>query len=1004
MTMNCRPKILFFQWIAWFFLVLSTVPCNAVDDGFSRAATLGGKDIFYAPSGIMPQQRTGASLVPEREWMSHVEAMTLLAELYLRTQKPEHLRRVSGLLDIIETREPRPTQARILRIRLASALGRRHEVRALADQYLENEEFQPAAFIEIADIHASLGWFDRCRDIYLTVLDRVQGDDRDRLELQYAERTILWGDFNAGEAVFREALRKDEGNDPLRLQLARNLMAQQRFEEARNHLERILRTEDDRKTTVRTQAMVDWINTGLLEKDLDRAAADMDEVAARHGFPGEILLTGAKAYLEAGRLEDARELYLDALSRDEYRVGALMGLGAIALRMGEGEEAARYFQMVEENPEAYPPARAFYLSHEDEMELQRHVEEFVREGKDPAGLWEMGQVLAAQGFFQWAVMCFDAALEVDEEYFPAKISLSEIRGAMGQYVRALEILEPLMEDFPGNYKIGLTRARILAWSRDYSGSLEAYGDLHRKNPDNPLILRESARTAYWGKMADRGDELYTLLYTPAVDALLLERLKGLRKEVDLEWLDPPMSELGNKVDQGSVYEGYEDFFTWFHNRREGDGIGERGERILDVENDLRPVYQVHRRADMEQKAKNLAWNRRFAPAGRQLTDLTAFDPGNREALFDLARTHCALGLCDQEKLVYEQLLRLDPLHGQAARALHRQKVRSMPLVKGAYDFWREAGRGDLARITRHRLDLGLEIPVFCRHGLKLTTHRYFELPTDRADRVQASGVSLEGELVAGPHLSLAGGISHKFYDGSMKVENFTHLAPGTSSPDAFKTPLKNITAGYFRASANLDNYATLLLGYETVQEQANVMALAQGITSNRFKARLDMFPSRKLDLALEAEYIRYSDDNQGHNVGMELGYAFTDHPRMFKAVLSGRYRDTDRAYQGCSGPGACSITDDFRHPYWTPQNHWETAITVEFRHDLAKDFFCGAREHFYDLKVTVGTERNRNDSIELRALWQKEITDRTGFRVEWMWHNSKEWDAMGGNVAMFMRF
>ncbi len=1005
MIMNTHRKMASFQWFAFFFLVLLSAISNAADGGYSKTVASRERDIFYAPLRIVPQQRPGTSLVPEEEQMSHVEAMMLLTELYLRTREPEKLQRASRLLDAIEGEGSHSTKAQILRIRLALALGNRKEVTALADEYLENRDFHPGVSVEIADIYASLGWFERCRDIYLMALDRVQGDEREMLELQYAERTFLWGDFYLGEAIFRRGLQQDEENDKLRLKLARNLVAQQRFGEARSHLDQILITEDEYWTETHTQAMVDLINTWLLERNLAGAAAETDDVLARYGPRSETFLPVAKAYLEADRLDDAREFYLKALDRDKYRAEALMGLGEVELRKGKGDEAARYFQQIEEDREEYPLAMVLYLTHDhDEDGLHRYIEELVQSEKNPDRLWKMAQALASRGGGQPAIMCLEAALEVDDRYFPAKMALGEILGSMGQYAGSMDVLDSMMENFPDNYKISLTRARVMAWSRDYSGAIDAYNDIHLINPENPVVLRESARTAYWGKMADRGDELYAMLYTPAVDALLLERLTALQQATGRGWLDQPVSELSGKVDHGSVYQGYEEFFSWFHSRRDWDTGVESAECVIEIEKDLMHVHQIHKRARIEQKAKNLAWNRRFAPARRQLTYLTTLDPGNQEALFDLAQAGCTLGLCDEEKLVYEQLLRLDPLHGQATTALNRQKARSMPLIKGGYDFWREKGRGDLARMTRHRLDLGLEIPLFCRHRFKLTTHRYFEFPTDQAEVAQASGVTLEGKLVAGPHISLEGGVSHKFYDGSMRIENFTRLAPGTSSPDAFKTPLKDVTLGYFRAFANLDNYAGLLLSYETIQEQANVMALAQGILSHRFKGRIDFFPTRKLDMALEAEYVSYSDNNHGHNVGMELGYAFTDHPRMFKAILSGRYRDTDREYQGCSGPGECSITEDFKHPYWTPKNHWGAAVTLEFRHDLAKDFFCGARENFYDLRVTVGTEQNRNDSIEVRAMWQKEITDRTGFRVEWMWHNSKEWDAMGANAVMFMRF
>ncbi len=616
----------------------------------------------------------------------------------------------------------------------------------------------------------------------------------------------------------------------------------------------------------------------------------------------------------------------------------------------------------------------------------------------------MAQALADQGNFEAAIRCFKAALVADDQYFPASMGLAEVLGASGQYGQSLEILQAMSTDFADNYKLRLTRARVLAWSRAYQQSIDAYNAMYHDNPDNALILVEAARTAYWGKMAAKGDELYQKIYRPSVDQKLMHRLMDLDSSQQGYIPDEPLDALAAEVDQDKVYAGYEHFFAWYADHSAGLDP-QLAVEIREIRNDLHHVYIIHKRAFLEQQSKYLAWNRRFAPARRVLQELTAFDPGNQEALFDLAQASCSLGLCNEERKAYTTLLDLDPLHGQAGRALERQKVRSRPRVFGDYSLWREKGRGELARMTRHRFDLGLEVPVFCRHSLKFTGHRYLESPQKYADTAPASGVSLEGTIVTGPYLTLFGRITHKAYDKDLKVRNFSDLAGRPVAEDSFKTVMKDITKGNVNISANLDNYATLTLGYEKREEAVNVMALAQGIYSNRYQARLDLNPARKLDMALETEYMDYSDNNSGYMYGAEIGYALTDHPRTLKTIFSAAYRDTSRDYQACPGFKAqCSIKDDFRHPYWTPQDHWEAAITLELRHDLAQDFFCGAKEHFYDLQLTLGTEQDNNNSVALRGIWQRELTDRLGLRARGMWHYSSEWKALAADLGLFVRF
>ncbi|MEA2060931.1 MAG: hypothetical protein U9P10_10580 [Thermodesulfobacteriota bacterium] len=179
----------------------------------------------------------------------------------------------------------------------------------------------------------------------------------------------------------------------------------------------------------------------------------------------------------------------------------------------------------------------------------------------------------------------------------------------------------------------------------------------------------------------------------------------------------------------------------------------------------------------------------------------------------------------------------------------------------------------------------------------------------------------------------------------------------------------------------------------------------RGIYSQTIQARLDANLSRRLETGVGAARKSYSDGNHGYIYDADAGFSFTDHPREVKGILSVEYRDTDKTHQGCTSPGGrCLTPDDFRHPYWTPQDYWETAVTLEFRHDLAEHFFCCAKAHFYDLRITLATETEQNHSFEIEALWKKEISDRMGVSASGMWHSSILWDAAAVSIDMFIRF
>ncbi len=963
----------------------------------------GQKNTSYIPSSIVADEYTSsASVVPRNEQISDSQATVMLTELLLRQGGTDNLKRSGLLVEKLKQSGTDTVLAGLLEIRIEAALGKRHRAAELIEEFIRDKGFNPEEWVELADISASMGHFARCRDIYLTVLERIEGPEKQRLRLIYAERALLWGDFYTSELIIREAMGFDPGNLELKLSLAANLIAQQRFIQADKYLDQAL-SEASEESDVSKKAWIMKVDLGLLEKDYDRAARAADGFISVYSTPEQILIPGARAYYEAGRIEDAQNLYQQALPKDSLEAQALSGLGLVKIFQKDREAAARHFKAVASDSDQYPLARVLLLRN-NSTALSGLVDDFIQDEDDPARLIDLAQALSGQGFFEMAIRVYGAVLLIDDRYFPARMGLAEVLAASKQYARSLEILKSLRSVFPDSYKIDLTRARVLAWARDYEDSIAAYEEIYLENPANSVVLIESGRTAYWGKMADQGDDLYQIIYLPSVDQRLLQRLLDLNSPLTGQIPASRLKALSVQIDQGTVFEGYEGFFAWFEDNAK-DLNARLAADIRAIERDLYHEYVTHKRAFLERKSKSLAWNRRFAPARRSLRELTEFDPGNQEALFDLAQAECALGLCDEERQVYETLLDLDPLHGQALKALARQKIRSCPLVFGGYNFWREKGRGALARMTRNRFDLGVEVPVLYRHNFKLITHKYFESPQKYADTVQASGISLQGEIKAGPYITFAGRITHKTYNQDLRIKNFSGLTGRPVAEDSFKTGLADITPGNLSMRLNLDNYAALTAGYEKREEVANAMALAQGIYSHRFRTRLEMYPARKMDLALEAEHIDYNDNNSGSTYSGEIGYAFTDHPRTFKAILSAQYRDTSREYQACAGTSAgCSITDDFKHPYWTPQDYSGAAITFEFRHDLAKDFFCGAREHFYDLKLTLGTEQDSNNSIEIRGLWQRELADRLGLRARTMWHNSREWKAMAGEFGMFFRF
>ncbi|MBA2882220.1 tetratricopeptide (TPR) repeat protein [Desulfosalsimonas propionicica] len=966
----------------------------------SPAIAAAGKDKpFYRPS----PENSRSAIVPQSEAISDFKARLMLAGLLLQSKTPDNLARADAVIDKLADSQPDSRRVKLLRIRLAFLQGNRSRAIDLADDFPVSADSDPKAFQALAKLYASFGQYSKSRDICQKVLAKLDGDEKAQTLMAFADLTILWGDFYTAEEIIRQQLAKDPASESLNLKLARNLSTQQRYDEARKHLLIITKKKNSRPSVHYYEAHAEKVNIALQEGDYAKATSSADAFIEKHGFKDVILMPGARSYQLANRPEDAEALYTKAAAVGRKKAEALTGLGQVKSKRGKPREARQCWeQALAINPQASLPKILLLQAAGDS--LPDYIQGLIQEKPGPDRLCDLGDVLAKLGHRELALSCYKAAFASYPDHFPCAVGLAETSAAMGLYDKSTSVLDRLRADYPESYKLALTRARVLSWSARYGDAVDAYEALFQKNPDNFVVLKEAARTAYWGKMADAGRGYYQRIYTPPVDTVLLKRLRGKAEPANDGLLESALEKLDQKADSGSAYNGYETFFHWYE--KQGFQLRQRHRQTIEnTRAELDYLYQIQKKASLEHQSKHLVYNRRFAPAQRRLRELVEIDAGNQEALFELAQVHCALGLCDQEKQFYEELLKIDPLHGQAAVALERQKTRSRPQIFGAYRFWREKGRGDLAQMERHRADLGIKLPVNCRHKLQVVAHRYMESPLKYADTVEASGLGLRGELVTGPYLSFYGGITRKAYDENLQMTNFSKLTGDNAAREAFRVDLDDITLGYLTAAINLDNYARFEIGYEKAEELVNPVALAQGIYYESLKARLDANLSRRFEIGAGTAYKSYSDGNHGYIYDAAAGYSFTDHPREVKGILSVEYRDTDDLHQGCTAPGGrCLTPDDFRHPYWTPQDYWKTAATLVFRHDLAENFFCGAREHFYDLRITIGTETDQNHSFEIEALWKKEISDRVGVSASAMWHRSKQWDAAALSIDMFVRF
>ncbi|MBU1053545.1 MAG: tetratricopeptide repeat protein [Proteobacteria bacterium] len=847
----------------------------------------------------------------------------------------------------------------------------------LQQKYREAEiilkQLQPDALIlsELGDMEASVGHVEKCIDYYNRALALKHDKD---LNLRFADQMMGWGDFYRAERIYRNYIKFHPDSTETKLKLASLLKSSQRFEQAES-IYRMLLTEGKEKD----KALFGLAELKYDEKDFTKSLIYLDLLLSENPNHEKSLYLKGKALAFTKNYDEALKNF-DVLSRISSKEAiSFLEKGKIYLKLGDDKKAclcfAEAFRIDGNNPEII-----FYNKGHQKATPARFIKDILEKNrKNPQALMNWGNMFASNGFRKEAINCYRTIIIEDPAFFHARLALAETLAANSQYDESIKHFKELSKIFPENSKILISLARVLGWSKHYRQSVDLYTEINRLNPGDFVCRREKARTAMWGKMYDIAMAAYDEILTPRTDQKLADGLKPLCRQTNSHKLSAECIKLHKTAENGSVYKGYETIMA------ESDAIKNslESDRALDLERkliELSALYKIQKSAFLEKEAKRLSWEKRFIPSMEVFEKLISFTPGNEEALFDYAQIQCALGLCDRESAVYQNLLHIDPMHSLAPVALSILEKRSWPLVGIDYFYWHEKGRGELSQIARNRYDLTAQIPFMCRYRFETKVHHWVEKPDFTDQSYHANGFSIAFRGVLSAIVSAEAKWTHKKY-----------------SKEIFGTTDTGDAGLWF----NLRNYAHVGIGYEKSDELYNYFGIRQKAQAETWSLATRSDITRHLELTGKARYIDYNDNNEGYHHSLGIGYAFTDHPRIFKVTLSENYRDTakDSLYI-YNGPALIDIT----HPYWTPENYFGTDINFQWHHDLSEYFLCGNENKYYDIRISFGAGNDGNSSAQIDGKWHHEISDYLTFEINAMLHRSNEWDAESISGKIQLRF
>lgn len=648
-----------------------------------------------------------------------------------------------------------------------------------------------------------------------------------------------------------------------------------------------------------------------------------------------------------------------ALAIKPDNVEAMRTLAKSLVFLGRPDEARSVLETMSGQPGAGPEARIeigrTYLKEKKYIQARQSFETVL--SADP------GSVQAAfYTTFPDAARTKGLVAAVIDDKAASAAALATWGGlyaSQGFFGEAIECFKAALKRDPDYFPAKMALAETLGSDRRYEESIALYKELNGVFPQDSKILIGLARVFAWSRRYDESIAVYREIRAldPADPVPYREMARTAMWAKDpalsMETYDAALSMLARKAPD---------------ERTGADTAPGANERIA-------------RSISLEKTAKKKAYDKHFASSLPVYKQLIEENPGNEEALFDEAQVACSLGMCRLEGGIYQRLLDIDPLHLLAKEGLEFQRIRNNPSVRFDYSYWNEEGRGDLARITRNRFDLSFDMPFQCQYHGFFRAQRYLEQPDFNHRTYGANGFTVGFSGAINPYINGDVAWTHKRYDSS----------------DLGSKDTGNATMWF-----NLDDHVRIGGGYARTDEIYNYFSLEQGIQADRLWVGFQKDFDRKLTMNGRAEYVNYNDSNSGSYLGVSAGYGLTEHPRLFKVTLSGEYRNTrhnNEYYYDRLG----NLTNII-HPYWTPQDYTAGGITLEWLHDLSKSFICGSDRHYYNLKLSIGTDSESNPYARFEGEWNYEFGKHWLAGIKGLYQTSPQWVGQGLWAVLRYRF
>lgn len=192
-----------------------------------------------------------------------------------------------------------------------------------------------------------------------------------------------------------------------------------------------------------------------------------------------------KVYEVLGRLDDAEEEYLRALTLNNHHAEALARMGSVMIARHRSIKALPYLQQALRENGANNTARyALAKAYTELGEYSRAYDLLQNLPNSAHSQYQLGQVFDDQGNGAAAVNSYKKSLSMKPEYQQASLSLADHYAKRGDLVPALETLKNALEADQGNLKIMQQIAELSLQNNQPQVAGEYYQRMLLEDPTN----------------------------------------------------------------------------------------------------------------------------------------------------------------------------------------------------------------------------------------------------------------------------------------------------------------------------------------------------------------------------------------------------------------------------------------------------------------------------------------------------------------------------------------